>query len=208
MEPHGIIICPAEGVTWTPMLLCKEDKALMDIAVAEYNKKGSACINRYRQFLQVILVIDFAIPNTNTIHPSYIEGYPPSSRASYITWPPFLRPPKKYWKTWNHFICMHIQPIIHNPRFLPQFYKHANTVHLYKYEDYNLSMFKIQGGARSRLKAIYTNVPYIVDLPFNSSDFYAVDTHKSSKGISIVGYWYHQYPDQVHNENPSLQNAF
>jgi len=72
-------ICTAEGVTWTPMPLCNLDKAFMEIPVAQYDSKGSACINRCRQFLQVISVIDLAIPNTNIIHPSYIEGYHPSS---------------------------------------------------------------------------------------------------------------------------------
>jgi len=94
MEPQGIILQSAEGITWIPHPICFHDKALMDIAVNHYNKKGSACINRCRQFLQVISVLDLLIPYTTVIHPSYIEGYPPLSRTSYITWPPIPRPPK------------------------------------------------------------------------------------------------------------------
>jgi len=71
MEPQGIIIRPAEGLTWIPQPLCHQDKVLMDIVVTVYNKKGSACINRCRQYLQVILIIDLVIPHTNIIHPSY-----------------------------------------------------------------------------------------------------------------------------------------
>jgi hypothetical protein len=95
MEPQGIILQPAEGITWLPQPLCVQDKAIMDIAVNHYNTKGSVCINRCRHFLQVIAVIDLLIPYTNDIQPSYLEGYPPLSRASYITWPPVPRPPQK-----------------------------------------------------------------------------------------------------------------
>jgi hypothetical protein len=141
MEPQGIVLRPAEGITWTSQPLCNQDKALMDIAVTYYDKKRSACINRCRQFLQVISVLDLVIPHTNTIHPSYLDGYLPPSRSSYITWLAIPRPPQKYWKIWNHFIHMYIRPVINdldigwnrilNPRFHPNFYKHSNTVHLY-----------------------------------------------------------------------------
>jgi hypothetical protein len=113
---------------------------------------------------------------------------------------------------------VHIQPLlrdsnipwrdINKPQFHPQFYKHVNTFHLYKLDNNVLSLFKIQGGAKSKLRALYTNVPYMTDLPFNSVDFYAVDTHITPKGIQIVGDWYNQCPTQIKSETQSLDSAF
>jgi hypothetical protein len=48
----------------------------------------------------------------------------------------------------------------------------------------------------------------MIDLAFNQSDFYPVDTHHNSKGISIVGNWYSRGPTQGLHDHPSLQNAF
>jgi hypothetical protein len=60
----------------------------MEIAIKHNDNKGSAIINRCRQLLQAISIVDLLIPHTHTIHPSYITGHPPSSRVSTILWPP------------------------------------------------------------------------------------------------------------------------
>jgi hypothetical protein len=68
-------------------------------------------------------------------------------------------------------------------------------------------MFKLRSGARSRSKAIYTNVPYVCELPFNPQDFYPVDVYHNLLGISIVGDWYIASLTVPHT-NSSLEEAF
>jgi hypothetical protein len=57
-------------------------------------------------------------------------------------------------------------------------------------------------------KAIYLNVPCMVDLSFNKSEFYAADIHMSPNGISIVGDWYGEQLNQVQLNHPYLENTF
>jgi len=218
LEPHGIILRPAENVTWAPSPLCSCDAALMEIAIKHNDNRGSAIINRCRQFLQVISVVNLLIPHTRTIHPSYIDGYPPSSRVSTILWPPIPRPPKNYWKLWSHFITKYIIPNVSTlqidwkllvcPRFSPTFYKHYNSVHLFQLSDDQLTLFKLQAGASSQTKAIYLNVPYLCNLSFNSNDFSTVDVHHHTKGWSVVGNWYIIGPDPSQKLPQSLSEAF
>jgi len=217
LEPQGITFRPAEHITWTPSPLCPGDKSIIEIAGQKYNKRGSARINRCRQFLQIISVVDLLIPFTNSIHPSYLEGYIPASRVSNIIWPPIPRSPKNYWKLWSHFIKEHLLDYIHAlqvnwklinlPRFSPACNKHNQSFHLYQLQDGILTMFKLQSGAQSRSKAIYTNAPYLCELPFNPQDFYPVDIHHNTMGISVLGDWYTVSLD-VTQTNSSLEKAF
>ena len=109
LEPDGIILRPFTSSTWIPTPLSQQDKAVMDIATKCYNTKGSSMINWCRQFLN-ISVIDLLIPRTKNIHPSFICSEKPPSRISTILWPPFPRPPKRYWTLWSHFIRFHVTP--------------------------------------------------------------------------------------------------
>jgi len=69
-------------------------------------------------------------------------------------------------------------------------------------------MYKLNGGAVSRRKAIYLNVPYMIDLSFNSCDFYAVDIHITHHGISVIGDWYTISPPKLQSNQPSLEHSF
>jgi hypothetical protein len=69
-------------------------------------------------------------------------------------------------------------------------------------------MYKLNGGAVSRRKAIYLNVPYMIDLSFNSCDFYAVDIHITHLGISVVGDWYTISHPKLQSNHSSLEHSF
>jgi len=108
LEPKGINLVPASGMTWLPQQLLSFDCPITEIAVTAYNKKGSKMINRCRMFLQVISVLDLLLYNTKNIHPAYIQGELPPSRIPFLLWPIIPRPPKKYWKLWTSFLRRHI----------------------------------------------------------------------------------------------------
>jgi len=119
---------------------------------------------------------------------------------------------------WSYFIHIHIRPLLIDlhidwnrisiPRFYPVFFKHSQSIHLYKWEDKSLTMYKLQNGANSRWKAIYLNVPYMVDLTFDQHAFNAVDVQLSTKGLSIVGDWCGKIINQTQIHPPSLETSF
>jgi hypothetical protein len=107
--------------------------------------------------------------------------------------------PQKYWTLWNQFLRLYVIPLLNNDigkwqlkasyRFNPAYYKHRSTPDLYHIDDNHLTLFKLFPGAQSRLRAIYVNVPCICDIPFSAQDFFPIDIHHHSRGMSIIGDW-------------------
>ncbi len=151
MSPYGIQLRPADGITWLPTPLKSTDPSLMEIAVRMYNKKGSAIINRCRIYLQLVSLYDLLLFHKVAFHPDYIQGECPRSRSSPILWPPYPRPPKRYWNLWGHFLFHHLTPLLadvsptwhHNIvlRQSPTFFKHPSSPHLYSIIDGDVSQF-------------------------------------------------------------------
>jgi hypothetical protein len=198
LEPKGIILRPCQSLYWTPTCLFPSDKAIMDIAVEHYNTKGSAMINKCRLFLQIVSICDLLVAGTDLIHPAYLEGERPNSRFPTIIWPPIPRPPSRFWQTWNKFISEHIVPILSKTsipwssmperRFLPVFFKHRFSTGLYTNHD-GMTRYKLKMPTQNSRQIIYLNVPYLSSIPFNTEDFYPVETHSHNKGISVLGQW-------------------
>jgi hypothetical protein len=140
---------PAHQTTWPPSPITSNDVALMDIATAHYDKKGSYIINRCQLFLQVISIYDLFFGDCLSIHPSYMKGLRHPYRISDIAWPDFPSPPNNYWSSWSHFYHFHIVPIMNNLMDLRKpniplcctscFYKHRFTPHVYQLCDQSLT---------------------------------------------------------------------
>jgi len=152
-EPFGLHLRPAQGISWTPNPLAPNDQSLMEIAILQYNKKGSYIINRCRIYLQVILIYDLLLFRSSEIHPSYILGKPPPSCTSEILWLTCPRPPKHYWKLWHHFLHFCIKPMLEKmellwdsfwlPRYIPSFFKHRLSPHLYRWQEGQMTRFTL-----------------------------------------------------------------
>ncbi len=66
----------------------------------------------------------------------------------------------------------------------------TNTgIHLIYYhaDDDELTRFPISKNPLSRLKAVYKNIPCILDIPSNNEEFFPLDAHFNKHGISILG---------------------
>jgi len=191
IQPNGLILQPLCSHSWTPAPLGNGEIAIMQIAVAHYNKKGSAIINKCRPFLQVFSLYDLLIYNSNIIHPSYMRGELVPSRTSIISWPSITKPPKHYWSLWSHFTYKVLTPILERTqvqwgectsyRFTPSFYKYKNSFHLYQLVDNTLSEFHLMRGARSRFQASYNHVPYQCRVSFNEDEFVPDDVQYTKK---------------------------
>lgn len=57
--------------------------------------------------------------------------------------------------------------------------------------DGELALFKLRPSLWSSRKPIYLNIPYQVSLSFDEDDVTPVDTFTHSRGISVVGKWFH-----------------
>jgi len=142
-EPFGLHLQLAPEATCIPTLIASNDIALMDLAVQQYNTKGSYMINRCRIYLRVFSIYELALAHDLTIHPSYLDGTPPPTRSSHIIWPNYLHLPTKYWSLWGHFLYKHIQPLMAHMKnfrdadtqlhFTLPFFRHKSSTHLYHY---------------------------------------------------------------------------
>jgi hypothetical protein len=152
LEPQGLILQPVNDIMWQPIPFSPQDISIMELAISKYDAAHSNIINRCRIYLQIIFIYDLLLYGTSQIHPSYIEGTIPISRISLITWPSLPKPPPCYWKIWKNFLMRHITPIIqshtitwnsmHTNRYNPVFYKHRQSLHLYKYSEGELAETK------------------------------------------------------------------
>lgn len=161
-EPFGLQVHPSSNSTWIPSPTSPGDRALMEFATLSYNMKGSSMKNRCRIYLQLFSVCDLLIYKTSTIHPSYYKGVLPPSRESSNLSPNVPRPPQWYWSLWSHVLHFvvpnHITPFVPITcyRWVPLFFKHTSSPHLYSFQNGEATMFRIQISAWSRFKAFAT----------------------------------------------------
>jgi hypothetical protein len=111
-EPNNIHLRPSPSTTWNPEPQCIQDKALMDIAVANYSQPRSQFINRYHLYLQVISQYDIITYDGHPIHPNIMRSERILSRHSTIYWVDFKRPPKKHLTIWRAFLTEHVTPLL------------------------------------------------------------------------------------------------
>jgi hypothetical protein len=78
---------PSDINTWIPHPLFCGDTSMMELATRVYNTRGSSMINRCRIFLQTTSVGNLLLYPSHEIHPSYVVGNIPPSRASILLWP-------------------------------------------------------------------------------------------------------------------------
>lgn len=187
-----------------------------------FQKKKSSIINRCHMYLQVFSIMDILLSQSDTIHLSYIKSDVPPSRISTILWPPIPKPPKSYWRLWRFFLTHSMPPLIPliqskwnnimKYRFIPCFFKHNQNIHLYRFENEELSQYHLQSGARSRFRATYHNAPYECNMTFSASEFTPVDVQYTKTGISIAGTFYNMtnqsFLPQSMTNIASLHNAY
>jgi hypothetical protein len=164
-------------------------------------------INRCCTYLNIFTIHDLLLLDQVEIHPDYIRGIHFPSHISYIIWPQYPRPPKKYWGLWTKFLSDHITPILlaatrdgyinANHRAYTTYFKHRRTPHLYKYCDNSLCQFSLNYRWRATKKTIrYQNIPYISDLSWNVNDFFPVDIQHTNEGIQVLGRYVSQRPQR------------